>query len=324
MHAEGANAIFEFIVDDDEEKSRLDTLIGAVFPEISRTLAGRLIRDNLIRVNGKIRKPGFRVTPGETVSGSIPPQNAPLLIPEAGDIDILHEDADLVVLNKPPGMVVHPAPGHWGGTLANILLHHYPEIRGVGGIETRSGIVHRLDKDTSGVMAAARTAPAHRALTEQFKARSARKAYLGFVYAIPEKSGCISLPVGRHPGHRKKMTASDPSNPRDAETRWQVVKQWNDIALVEFFIATGRTHQIRVHCAAMRHPIIGDFLYGPSRPHRSFPLSKKTAALAAAVPRHLLHARRLSLAHPVTREILVFEAPMPADMLVFQKAMDAP
>ena len=320
--SEGTNPIFEFIVDDDEGGCRFDTLMGTVFPDISRTLAGRLIRDSLIRVNGKIRKPGFRVTPGETISGSIPPRNRPLTIPEAIDIDILYEDADCVVLNKPPGMVVHPAPGHTGGTLANALVYRYPDILGVGGIESRSGIVHRLDKDTSGVMLAARTAQAHSVLSLQFKNRLVRKTYLGFVYGIPAKEGAVKLPIGRHPGHRKKMTARDPANPRDAETRWHVMSQFNDVALVAFSIATGRTHQIRVHCAAMRHPIIGDTLYGPGHPDRSFNLTKKTAALAASVSRHLLHARSISFAHPSTGELLTFEAPIPADLLAFQKGLD--
>jgi len=320
---EGASAIFKFIVDDDEGGCRLDSLIGSVFPEISRTLAGRLIRENIIRVNDKIRKPSFRVTPGDTVSGSIPPPNTPLIFPEAVHIDILHEDADCVVLNKPPGMVVHPAAGHSGGTLVNALLYRYPGIRGIGGIESRSGIVHRLDKDTSGVMVVARTEPAHQALSLQFKKRSVRKTYLGFVYGIVAEEGSITLPIGRNPVHRKKMTARDPANPRDAETRWHVITQWGGIALVAFSIATGRTHQIRVHCAAMRHPIIGDTLYGPSHPNRSFDLTKKTAALAASVPRHLLHARHLSFTHPATRKFMTLEAPLPADMLAFQKALDA-
>ncbi len=319
---EQANAVFTYIVDDDEGDVRLDTLISVVFPDLSRTLAGRFIRENLIQVNGRNRKPGYRVTAGETVSGSIPPLITPSLTPEAIPLDILYEDDDLIVLNKPPGLVVHPAPGHTGGTLCNALLHRYPEIKGVGGIESRSGIVHRLDKDTSGVMAAARTERAYRALARQFKKRSIRKTYLGFVYGRPPAEGTISLPVGRHPGHRKKMTTHDPSNPRDAETRWQVTAQWSDIACATFFIATGRTHQIRVHCAAIHHPIVGDTLYGPRRPDRCFFMTSKTAALLGAVSRHLLHAHRLCLVHPVFGETLTFEAPMPPDMRDFQKELD--
>lgn len=320
---EGANAIFEFIVDDDEEGCRLDALVAAAFPGISRTLAGRLIRENIIRVNGATRKPSFRVTPGECVSGSTPPRETPLFTPEAIDIDILHEDAECLVISKPPGMVVHPAPGHSGGTLANALLYHYPAIRGVGGIETRPGIVHRLDKDTSGVMVVARTDSAHHALALQFKDRSIRKSYLGFVYGIPTEDGCITLPIGRHPGKRKKMTVCDPVNPRNAETRWRVVRHYRGISLVTFQIATGRTHQIRVHCAAIRHPIVGDMVYGVSHPKRSFSLTQKTAMLAASVPRHLLHALRISFAHPTTGEIMTFESPMPKDMLVFKNALEA-
>jgi 23S rRNA pseudouridine1911/1915/1917 synthase len=318
---EQANAAFSYIVDDDEEGVRLDTLINSVFPDLSRTLAGRLIREGRIEVNGRIRKPSYRAASGEIVSGTIPPLIAPPPAPEALPVDILYEDHDLIVLNKPPGLVVHPAPGHSGGTLCNALLYRYPEIRGVGGIESRSGIVHRLDKDTSGVMAAARTGRAYQALTRQFKTRSIRKTYQGFVYGRPATEGAVSLPVGRHPGLRKKMTTLDPANPRDAETRWEVTAQWDDIALVAFFIATGRTHQIRVHCAAIHHPIIGDTLYGPRRPDRCFSMTPKTAAVLPSVSRHLLHARRLCLAHPVSGQTLTFEAPVPRDMRDFQAAL---
>lgn len=321
--SEGANAIFKFIVEDDDEGSRLDALVAAAFPGISRTLVGRLIRENIIQVDGVTRKPSFRVTPGESVSGSFPPFNTPLFAPEAIDIDILHEDAECLVINKPPGMVVHPGPGHSGGTLANALLYHYPGIRNVGGIETRPGIVHRLDKDTSGVMVVARTDSAHHALTRQFKERFIRKSYLGFVYGLPVDEGTITLPIGRHPGQRKKMTACDPVNPRDAETRWRVVGRYCGISLVAFQIATGRTHQIRVHCAKMRHPIVGDMVYGVSRPGRSFSLAPKTAMLASSVKRHLLHASRISFTQPATGEMMTFESPLPADMLAFQKALEA-
>jgi 23S rRNA pseudouridine1911/1915/1917 synthase len=316
---ENGKRTFALVVDDDDAGKRLDSLIASTFHELSRTLAGRLVRDGLIRVNDHIKKPSFRVNPAELISGIIP-STAPLNFkPEPIDIDILFEDDACLVINKKPGIVVHPSPGHESGTLANGLIYHCPEIAGVGGVPTRPGIVHRLDKDTSGVMVIAKTQSAFHHLAIQFKDRSIHKSYLGFVFGVMPENGQIILPIGRHTADRKKMSATNFNKSRDAQTYWHVIKQFDRIALVEFTIKTGRTHQIRVHCAAIKHPIVGDLVYGIKKPQNLFSDSPELAGFVKKIPRQFLHAWRLSFSHPSTGKTVAIEAPLPEDMQLFQE-----
>ncbi len=290
---------------------RIDATVAELLPDISRSLAGDLVKRGLIRVCGEIRKPGYRLKAGDEIAGILPPPEPAAHAPEPMALDILHEDAHLIVLNKAPGVVVHPAPGHAGGTLVNGLLHHCADLSGIGG-EIRPGIVHRLDKDTSGTLVVAKNDAAHLSLSEQFKNRAVDKRYLALVYGVPAAdSGDIDLAVGRHPVDRKRMAAG-PARGREAHTHWQVRQRYNGAALLELTLHTGRTHQIRVHCAAMGHPIIGDPLYCRRNPAQYF--SKAVADHVKGVHRQMLHAWRLSIAHPADGRRMTFESPMPEDM----------
>jgi 23S rRNA pseudouridine1911/1915/1917 synthase len=308
---------FAFVVEDEAGK-RLDALIASSFPEISRTVASRLIHEGRIRVNDSIKKPSFRVNPADFISGRIPDAAPFQLESQPIEIDILFENSACLVINKKPGLVVHPSPGHETGTLANGLIYLRHEIIGVGGVPGRPGIVHRLDKDTSGVMVIAKTEDAFRHLAIQFKERTIDKAYLGFVYGEMTESGHIDLPIGRHASDRKKMSATVIDKSRDAETSWNLVTQYEKIALVKFTIKTGRTHQIRVHCAAIGHPIVGDDVYGLKKPQKFFHDSPRMLGVVRQVTRHLLHSWRLSFTLPDTGKRILIEAPIPEDMRMFQ------
>jgi len=316
------NGSFSILVDDDDTGKRLDTFIVSSFPELSRSIASKLIRQGFIKVGNSTKKPSFKVHTDDLVSGCITLKKFHFS-PEPVDLDIIFEDTALLIINKKPGIVVHPSPGHDHGTLAHGLIYHRPDISDVGGVPIRPGIVHRLDKDTSGIMVVAKTQTAYEHLATQFKDRIIGKTYLGFVYGVFEKAhGRIVLNIGRHKGNRKKMAATDDTRARYAETHWKVKKQFDRIALLEFDIKTGRTHQIRVHCSAIKHPIVGDPVYGLKRPHKLVADTPQLKNAVKAVPRQMLHAWKLALNHPDTGEKLLFEAPIPEDMTIFQKAMD--
>jgi 23S rRNA pseudouridine1911/1915/1917 synthase len=308
MHDQSAFTIF---VDSHDSGKRLDLYIASCISDCSRSVATHLIRNGKIRVQGMVRKPGYRIKAGDEICGHIPPPTPVLFEPEPIPIDILHEDDDIIVINKQPGLVVHPAPGHHSGTLVNALLYHCPKLNGIGGA-LRPGIVHRLDKDTSGVLVAAKNDRAHHHLSRQFKSRRVKKKYLALVYDKMESdSGSVSLPIGRHPVDRKKMSTNSRKS-RVAETTWQIRERFEWASLIEVNLKTGRTHQIRVHCAAIKHPVMGDKVYGPRK------TGEKNAAdgknLFGTVPRQMLHAWRLVLTHPVTEAMVSFEAPIPSDM----------
>lgn len=318
------NRSFAIHVKDDDRGKRLDAFIAAVFPEVSRSTISRLIRNGDIKVTGGPKKPGFRINAGDIVSGIIYGPTGVLFQPEPIDLDIIFEDSLFLVINKPPGIVVHPSPGHEHGTLANGLLFHRPQIQGVGEMPTRPGIVHRLDKDTSGILVIAKTDAAYHYLIAQFKNRTIGKTYLGIVFGVPDEySGQIILPIGRHATQRKKMRVTDEGKARYAETRWKMREAWDRLSLLEFDIKTGRTHQIRVHCAAIRHPIVGDPVYGFKRPHKLFEDAPALKKIIGTVPRQMLHAWRLCLTHPTTNETIKFEAPVPDDMILFSKNIKA-
>ena len=273
---------------------------------LTRSRIQQLIRAEMVLVNGIARKAKCLLQAGDTLSVTIPPQ-APFasgLIAEPVAFVTLHEDDDLIVLAKPPGVVVHPAAGHSTATLVHGVLHHCGELSGING-ELRPGIVHRLDKDTSGVMVVAKTDFAHQALADQFKRRGVKKIYQALVDGRPiGQAGRVELPIGRHPVHRKKMAVREDG--REAVTNWRVLERFSQgLTLLELGLETGRTHQIRVHMAALSHPVAGDSVYG--RKNSRYP--------ELGITRQCLHAHTLAFFHPRTGENLQFTAPLWPDML---------
>jgi 23S rRNA pseudouridine1911/1915/1917 synthase len=304
---------FTIFVDKIDAGKRLDVLVAARLSDHSRSYIAHLITCGRIKVNGKIIKPGCRVKSGDQVEGSIPPPEPLTFRPEPIPIEILFEDEQMIVINKQPGLVVHPAPGHSSGTLVNALLYHCPTLGGIGG-KIRPGIVHRLDKDTSGVLVVAKNDTAHHRLAGQFKSREVQKQYLALVHGnIKEDSGTVAFSIGRHPVDRKKMSTRS-RKARGAETRWKVRERFDGVTLLELDLKTGRTHQIRVHCAAIGHPVVGDPVYGGRR-RLDLSGSGKNPLLQITADRQMLHAWRLQFAHPLIEKHLSFEAPLPADML---------
>ncbi len=282
---------------------RLDAWLSAQLPELSRTRIQSLIREGRVLVDGERGRCKLRIQAGMKVEVHVPPPREAELLPEAISLDILHEDAQLIVLNKPPGLVVHPAPGHVTGTLVNALLHHCRDLAGIGG-EKRPGIVHRLDKDTSGVMVVAKSDASMAALADQFKAGTVRKQYVALVHGTPLPShGTVESLIGRSRTDRKKMSAR-PARGRSAVTHFRVAEVLGDVCVVRLRIETGRTHQIRVHMAHIGHPVLGDRQYGARRARRS----------RCPVPRQMLHAETLGFVHPATRDPVEFSAPLPGDM----------
>ena len=294
--------------------ARLDVWLAAAHPAITRSRWQQLIKDGHITLNGTpLCKPNTSLAPGDTLLFTPPAPTPSPLAPADIPLAILYEDDDLLVINKPAGLVVHPAPGHPGNTLVNALLHHCAHLQGIGG-ELRPGIVHRLDKDTTGVLVVAQNEAAHAALVAQFAGRTTRKEYLALVWGIPAKPrGEINQPIGRHPVHRKKMAVT--AKGRAALTRYEVMGTGPRAALLRLEIETGRTHQIRVHLAHLGHPVVGDATYGRAR---SLPPD------APPITRQMLHAHQLHITHPRTHAPLVFTAPPPADFLALQHHLIPP
>ena len=281
---------------------RLDKWLARQLPDHSRTEIQRWIKDGLVRVNGRASKPGYKLEPGDVVEVDVPAAVPYLdVTPEPIPLDIVYEDEDLLVIDKPAGMVVHPAPGHTRGTLVNAILYHCPDLQGIGGVE-RPGIVHRLDKDTSGLILVAKNDKTHRELQRQFKEREVEKAYLALVEGqLHPPLGRIEAPIGRDRHHRKRMTVT--RDGREAITEYTVLKHFDDYTLVEARPLTGRTHQIRVHFAFIGHPLAGDTVYG-----------RRKQRLKPWLQRHFLHAHRLSFRLPRTGERVTFTSPLPADL----------
>ncbi len=304
---------FVITVGKSDAGQRLDLLVSLKRSDCSRSFAATLIQDGRITIQNNVKKPGYRVKPGETIRGCIPVYEPPSLQPEAMHLDILFEDGHLIVIDKPAGLVVHPAPGNDTGTLVNGLLHHCPELGG-NSAERRPGIVHRLDKDTSGTMVVAKNRMALENLSRQFKERQVIKKYLALVYGnVGPETGTITLPIGRHPVDRKKMSIVSTGG-RDAETRWHVKMRYTGATLLELELKTGRTHQIRVHCTSMRHPIVGDHVYTYGKRGKKMRNETRLETLLRAAERQMLHARHLSFTHPVAQRTMSFTAPIPADM----------
>ncbi|HEX8152607.1 MAG TPA: RluA family pseudouridine synthase [Thermoanaerobaculia bacterium] len=290
--------------------SRLDKALGELFPEHSRSFLARLVDEGYVKLDGAIAaKVSLRVTAGQQVDVDFPPP-APSTV-EAQDVPIavLHEDADIVVIDKPAGLVVHPAAGHHDGTLVNALLFHVRDLSGVGG-ELRPGIVHRLDKDTSGVMVIAKHDDAHRKLTAAWNGEQVRKEYVALVYGTPASaSGTIDAPIGRDTRDRKRMAIV--ADGRRSITDYDVTERHRYVSLIRCRLRTGRTHQIRVHLKHLGHPIVGDPVYsGPQ--WRGIP-DRKLQRVLASVERQMLHAAAIAFPHPRTNERVSFSAPVPAD-----------
>ena len=288
---------------------RLDKVVQERLPDFSRSRIEGLIKAGYVKVNGIAAiKAGQKVVESDVIAIELPPPVPPIPQPEAIPLNVLFEDSDILILNKAPGMVVHPAPGHASGTLVNALLHHCPDLAGIGGV-VRPGIVHRLDRDTSGLMVVAKTQPAMDGLAKAFAThKTVEKTYLALCHGRPRlESGRIENMIGRHPVDRKRMAIVEKDG-KLAITNYRVERVIGPISLIECRIETGRTHQIRVHMASLGCPVIGDSAYGKSA------LDKRLSPVPA---RQMLHAWRLLLWHPVTGEKLSFEAPVPADMAAY-------
>ena len=277
----------------------------------SRARLQKLVKSGRVLVNGEMRPASYRVRAGDTVAVSVPPPQPSYLTPEALPLTILFEDRDLLVVNKPPNLVVHPGAGHSQGTLLNALVHHCPDLKDIGEV-SRPGLVHRLDKDTSGLMVVAKTSLAHAALVAQFQAHAITKQYQALVWGrLPEVEGRIDQEVGRHPTARRKMSVN-PRRGKRAITVWRVLQEFpGPLTLVALSPQTGRTHQLRVHLASMGHPVLGDATYGGGVSRLTgHPRLKGVKPL---VHRQLLHAWRLGITHPRTGEPMQWEAPLRED-----------
>lgn len=289
----------EFEFQNTRTPERIDKFLTDFLPDLSRSHIQRLIKDGHVTVNEKCVKVNYKVGKEEVVKVIIPePETLPEIVPEEIPLDILYEDDDILVVNKPKGMVVHPAPGHYTGTLVNAVMYHCQDnLSGINGV-LRPGIVHRIDMDTTGSLLVCKNDQAHHILAEQLKEHSITRKYHAIVHGnLKEDSGTINAPIGRHPTDRKKMSVHS-SNGRRAVTHYRVLERFGNYTYIECALETGRTHQIRVHMASIGHPILGDSVYGPAK--CPFHLQGQT-----------LHAKILGINHPKTGEYMEFDAPLP-------------
>ena len=288
---------------------RLDRALADALPTLSRERLKALMLEGAVTLAGRRPTPSLRVVGGEEVSVSVPEAAPATAQAQQIPLAIVYEDADLIVVDKPAGLVVHPAAGNPDGTLVNALLHHCAgQLSGIGGV-ARPGIVHRIDKDTSGLLVVAKTDLAHEGLAKQFATHSIGRRYLAVVAGRPSPpAGRIEGAIGRHPVHRKKMDIVSPGKGKHAVTHYRTLQPLKDAALVECRLETGRTHQVRVHMASSGHPLLGDPLYGRTR------ASHRDVLKSLGFGRQALHARSLQLVHPRTQENLAFESPVPSDI----------
>lgn len=317
MNVENAPEHYQFIVDDASEGQRLDVFLSTRVESISRSQVQLAINTGLATSDGQALKSSSRLRSGQQVTfTSLPPPPAG---PTGEDIplDILYEDDQLVVVNKPPGMVVHPSIGHWSGTLASALVYRFQQLSDTGGSH-RPGIIHRLDRDTSGCIIVARTNAAHASVSAQFAARTVKKTYLAIVTGRPDRDrDIINKPIGKHPRRREQMAIREGhSTSRDAESFYEVLERYERFSLLRIKPKTGRTHQIRVHLSHIGHPVACDGVYGQSAPLNSEDLRGMGASENEGVllERHALHAESITFSHPVTNENITFEAAIPRDM----------
>ncbi|HBA89901.1 MAG TPA: RluA family pseudouridine synthase [Geobacter sp.] len=296
----------------DAEPERLDSFISRSVPEITRSAALRLIETGFATVNGQKQKPALKLKGGEGISIIVPPPVPAEPQPEEIPIEVLYEDPEVVVVNKGAGMVVHPGAGNPEGTLVNALLAHCKDLSGIGG-ELRPGIVHRIDKDTSGTLVVAKSDRAHNALAEQFKEHTIKRVYLALVYGSPkEDKGRIESIIGRHPTDRKKMSGKA-RHGKEAVTHWRVLARYPGITLIRLKLETGRTHQIRVHMSEAGHPLVADEVYGGGGRLSGVqdPVLKQ---MIKSMGRQALHAKTLGFLHPVSGKYLEFDTELPPDM----------
>ncbi len=288
-----------FNVTEEENNNRIDKYLSIKQSELTRSYLQKLIKDGLVSVNGKVVKANYKVATNDVIELTVPELKELDVLPEKMDLDILYEDSDVILINKGKGVVVHPAAGHYSGTLVNGLLYHCKDqLSGINGV-MRPGIVHRIDMDTTGVLVICKNDKAHNSLAEQLKEHSITRKYVAIVHGnFKDAEGMIEGPIGRHPIDRKKM-AINQKNGKPAVTHYRVLETLkNNFSLVECELETGRTHQIRVHMASIGHPLLGDHVYGPNK--CPFKLQGQT-----------LHAKTLGFIHPTTLEYVEFEAPLP-------------
>ena len=318
-HTANPNEEYSFVVSKEQSTQRIDLFLSRVLPDFSRSHLKRLIKEGLVLVNGNLVKPSCETRAGDLVTvKTLEPGPDEALKPEPMCLDILFEDEDLIIVNKPPGLVVHPGAGHFEGTLVHGLLAHSPRLA-VQGSPLRPGIVHRLDKDTSGALVVAKSQRAYLSLIGQFKEKSVKKQYLALVYGCPAKSeGEISSLLGRHPTDRKKIAVVRKGG-RVALSRWRVKTNWGETALLLVRIETGRTHQIRVQLSHIGHPVVGDETYGGGKRRAKNIKSPPVRQLLLGAQRQMLHAVRLEFNHPVTGSPVSATAPVPRD---FQDIID--
>ena len=288
-----------FTVTGEGEASRLDAFLSAQLDGLSRSHIQKILKGGGVLVNGRPEKSSYRVAPGDQVELEVPEPEEPEILAEEMDLDILYEDRDIILINKPKGMVVHPAAGHYSGTLVNGLMAHCREdLSGINGV-LRPGIVHRIDMDTTGVLIACKNDFAHAGIAQQLKVHSITRKYYAIVHGvIREEEGTVNAPIGRHPTDRKKMSINT-KNGREAVTHYRVLQRFEKFTYVECQLETGRTHQIRVHMASIHHPLLGDTVYGPAK----CPVS--------GLQGQTLHAGVLGFIQPRTGEYMEFSAPLP-------------
>ena len=289
----------EFSIDRNTEGQRIDRYLSDELEDRSRSYIQKIMKEGYVKVNQKPVKSNYRLSFGDSVEVTLPEAKEPDIVPENIPLDILYEDQDIIMINKPKQMVVHPAPGHYSGTLVNALMYHCgDELSGINGC-MRPGIVHRIDMDTTGSLVVCKNDKAHQSLSEQLKVHSIRRIYVAIVHGnIKEDSGTVNAPIGRHPTDRKKMSTHC-KNGRDAVTHYKVLERFGDYTYIQCELETGRTHQIRVHMASIGHPLVGDEVYGPKKcPFKG--LQGQT-----------LHARALGIIHPTTGKYLEVNAPLP-------------
>ncbi len=290
---------YHFLINDELDGERIDKALNLLIESLSRSFITKLIKDNQVTVNGKTVKASYSLKTDDEVVFSLPPSIQPDIQPENIPLNILYEDKDVIVVNKPKGMVVHPAAGHYSGTLVNALMYHCgDELSGINGV-MRPGIVHRIDMDTTGSLIVCKNDKSHNFIAEQLKTHSITRKYHAICYGvIKEDSGTINKPIGRHPTDRKRMSIND-KNGKEALTHFKVLRRFQNYTYIECQLETGRTHQIRVHMASIGHPLLGDEAYAPGRKH-PFHLEGQT-----------LHAKILGFVHPESKEYIELDAPLP-------------
>ena len=301
--------IFFFTADEGRAEHRLDMVVASYFSDVTRSRAQQLIAEGFVKVNGTAKQKNYKVKFGDRLSIHTPRPKPVETAPENIPLDIRYEDEDLLVVNKPKGMVVHPAAGHENGTLVNALLYHCGKsLSGING-ELRPGIVHRIDKDTSGLLVVAKNDFAHQSLARQIKAHSFTREYEAVVYGnMKQDEGTVDAPIGRHPTHRKKMAVTD-KHSRHAVTHYEVIERYNGFTHVRLHLETGRTHQIRVHMAYIGHPVAGDAVYGPKK-------------VITALEGQCLHARLLGFDHPRSGRYVEVESELPPYFEAFLKKLN--